>query len=242
MSTSHTAAVHLVPLMARIVLCAAFLPMGYQKLFDRAPIDAAQMARLEAMGWEWTPPARDGATAVPSTPPAPSAPVTPAPDATKPAGAPDAATPAEPITTAPPSDRADAPLTVRRLEMLAFVIADSGLPAPRVTAWLVAIIELVGGALVLIGLFTRLAALGLVGIMAGAIHTTSLAALMAHPFIFGMPLPDYQRFFLQVGLLTLALGVLLTGPGGFSADRAIFSSSRSRPRGAAPRAGGSAGA
>lgn len=225
MSSSHFAAVHIVPLISRVVLCAAFLPMGYSKLFDRAPIEPAQLARLEAMGWGWKPPVVE--VVVPETPPSDTAP--------------NAASADTPV--AAPSDSSAAteasPPTVRRCEMLAFTIAEAGLPAPRVTAWLVAIIEFVGGALILIGLFSRLSALGLAAVMVGAIYTTSLAAHQAHPFIYGMPLPDYQRLFLQVGLLALAIGVLFSGPGGMSLDRVLFG--RSVKHRAAPR-GGTGGA
>jgi len=271
MSSSHFAAVNIVPLIARVVLCAAFLPAGYQKLFDRAPIDAAQAARLEAMGWGWRPPSAEGAATGATESAATRTPVVSpgsmrddqvkkddkgatdkagakddksatggsSTDAKQTDGAPSgAAKPADappiaaPNTAAPTSEAH----TVRQCELLAFVIADAGLPAPRITAWLVAIIEFVGGGLILVGLFSRLSALGLAAVMGGAIKTTSLLALQAHPYIYGMPMADYQRVFLQVSLLALALGVLFAGPGGLSLDRAIFGRA-AKPR-AVPRSGG----
>lgn len=242
MSSSHSAAVHLVPLIARVVLCAAFLPMGYQKLFDRTELTAAEATALDAMGWGWRPPAI--VTLAPAA--ATDAPIGTAPGSAVENGAtgaevlnapnaPNAANAPNATTTVVMSE----PRSVRNCEKLAFTIANAGLPAPRVTAWLVAIIEFLGGALILIGLFSRLSALGLAAVMAGAIYTTSLVALKTHPFIYGMPLPDYKTLFLQVGLMALALGVLLAGPGGLSLDSVIFG--RARKRAAPPRhgAGGS---
>lgn len=233
MSNSHFPAVHIVPIIARIVLCAAFLPMGYQKLFDRSPIEPAQLARLEAIGWGWKPAMADGN--------APSATDAGAKTATDAEAARATGTAESEAPTAGDKSIGDKPAptearTVRRCEMLTFTIADAGLPAPRITAWLVAIIEFLGGGLLLLGLFSRLSALGIAAVMAGAIHTTSLAAVQANPFIFGMELPDYKTLFLQVSLLALALGVVLAGPGGLSLDRAIFG--RGGPRRSAPRGGG----
>jgi len=288
MAISHTAAVHVVPFIARLVLCGAFLPMGYMKLFDRAPVDAAQLARLEAMGWSLKPPAAlnsDASRGAPSRSPGPapepaqspsSAPApkplpTPAP-APAPASAPaeSAAPPAKkdakpaapsgalaPVQgssrialaslgaqdgAAAPSGSSNSEIrSVRNCDLLAFAIADAGLPAPRATAWLVAIVEFLGGALILIGLFSRLSALGLAAVMAGAIYITSMAALREHPFIYGMPISDYQRFFLQASLGGLAIGVLLAGPGALSLDRVLFGRDAG-PRRSPVRSGGGGGA
>ncbi|MBX3355305.1 MAG: DoxX family protein [Phycisphaeraceae bacterium] len=304
MHASQSAAVHIVPLLARVVLAAAFIPVGYSKLFTETKVTPQEMAQLEAMGWRWRPaPVGEGAVKEPDTgaangaapvidrPPSEPAP-TPAPSAPRPAeapAAPAAPPPAAPAAPAPapaspapaaPSSAAPAPsaalfitpdrgldhgaepvrvsmraplreetappksdpLSVRSCERIALMAHNAGLPAPRISGYLVGIGELLGGAALLIGIFSRLAALGIVFIMAGAIYLTSLAAILAHPFIFGMPLDAYKTFFLQVGLLTLSLGIVLTGPGGLSVDHLVFSRSSGASKRPAPRGSGGAGA
>jgi putative oxidoreductase len=50
-----------------------------------------------------------------------------------------------------------------------------GLPAPEVFAYAIGVLEIVGGALLVLGLFTRLVALALAGDMVGAIVVSGLA-------------------------------------------------------------------
>jgi putative oxidoreductase len=57
-----------------------------------------------------------------------------------------------------------------------------GLPAPEALGPFVATFEIAGGLLVLLGLFTRLAALPLITIMLVAIATTKVSILMASGF------------------------------------------------------------
>ncbi len=49
------------------------------------------------------------------------------------------------------------------------LLASQGLPLPQVLAWSVGISEVVGGALVVVGLFTRIAVIPLAAILVGAI-------------------------------------------------------------------------
>lgn len=89
-------------------------------------------------------------------------------------------------------------------------------PAPELTAWLVTIAELGGGALLLVGLLTRLATLPLIGTMIGAIFLvkTDIGFLS----VGGAPLPGAE---LDVALLVGLLALLVTGPGRLSADHAL---------------------
>lgn len=224
MSASTFAAVHVVPLLARVVLCAAFVPAGYAKLFDRVDATPAEVARLEAIGWRWTPPPRDaGAGEAGSTA--------------------EAAGGARDLGSEPGSDHGSPGASTPRLrgcEKLALFLDAKGLPAPRMTGWLVAIIEFVGGALVLLGLFSRLWALGLAGVMVGAVSMTTLEALKAHPFIHGMDMESSLKFMVQAALFVLSFGVFLTGPGGFSLDAILFgrSGGSGRPRATRSQGGG----
>lgn len=108
------------------------------------------------------------------------------------------------------------------VDSMATMLADGGVPAPRATAWMVALIELVGGALLLPGLFTRLWSLGMVCIMCGAIALTTWPVLMKHPFVIGMPQADATTFIIQITALFVSFGLLLTGGGGASIDRVVF--------------------
>ena len=86
-----------------------------------------------------------------------------------------------------------------------------GVPLPAVTAPLVAVLEFVGGALLLVGLATPLVALLLAGDMLGA-------TLLVH-LKNGFFLPNGVEFVLL--LLAGAVAILLAGPGAFALDRLI---------------------
>src|SRR5687768_15526045 len=86
-----------------------------------------------------------------------------------------------------------------------------GVPLPGITAPLVAILEFFGGLALVIGLLTRLAALGLAIDMLGAIVLVHLAA--------GFFMPAGYEFALSLFGASLALAV--AGPGILSVDEAI---------------------
>ena len=86
-----------------------------------------------------------------------------------------------------------------------------GVPMPAVSAAVVTAIELFGGLALMLGLFTRLAALGLAMDMLGAILLVHLRA--------GFFLPNGVEFALT--LLAASLVFALTGPGGFAVDTAL---------------------
>lgn len=88
-----------------------------------------------------------------------------------------------------------------------------GIPLPQLSAYTVASIELVGGALLIVGLLARPAAAALVMVMAGAYYFAHFEQLMS---IFSDP-----RNFASVGafaFLFAALIVLLFGAGWVSVD------------------------
>jgi putative oxidoreductase len=100
---------------------------------------------------------------------------------------------------------------------------DSAVPA--LFQALAAISEFGGGFALLIGLLTRLGALG--------IACTMAVATYMHRFVFGDPylsLTGGRSFELAANYLMLALLILVNGPGRFSLDRLIFGkSSRQAP-------------
>jgi putative oxidoreductase len=88
--------------------------------------------------------------------------------------------------------------------------AKLGLPFPM--SYIVGIIEFFGGALLVAGLFTRVAALSLAGVMAGAIWKVHLGKGL-------LAVGEYQ-FALIVGLAAFTLATI--GPGPISLDRAVL--------------------
>jgi len=101
---------------------------------------------------------------------------------------------------------------------------------PVYVAWAAALTELVGGLMVLVGLFTRLSALGLAGTMCAAMWLTEIGpALQSGHTRLGF-LPEYPTFdpaswqplLLQFSLLTMAMSLVFLGCGAMGLDRAMF--------------------
>lgn len=95
-----------------------------------------------------------------------------------------------------------------------------GAPMPTITGPLVACLELFGGIALVIGLLTRLVALGLAFDMLGAILLVHLAN--------GFFLPSGYEFVLM--LLAASMALTLGGPGALSVDSLIASKSTSANR------------
>ena len=90
--------------------------------------------------------------------------------------------------------------------------AHMGIPMAGVTAPFIALLELLAGVALVVGLLTRLASLGLFFDMLGAIG-------FVH-FKNGFFLPNGYEFALTLAAVTLAL--VITGPGVFSLDALVF--------------------
>jgi len=101
---------------------------------------------------------------------------------------------------------------------------------PVHSAWAVGLTELIGGGLILLGLLTRLSALGIAGTMAGAIWLTTIGPHMQTGQAVAGFLPPHDAFdiqawmgaYWQFALLMCSLALFCTGSGTLSIDRLLF--------------------
>lgn len=240
MSPSQFAATNILPLLARLVLCLAFLPQGWNNLMRDVEYTAHDAQRLRELGVRGiTDPdprkadvalgaVRGWAISEPQDPPSGTA-----------TSAQPPANPPQPVPATAPQERASerpsqperlsplAPLTQRGLYTLTLLADRARLPFPVELAWAVAGVQLVGGACMLLGLFSRVWGLLMSVILAALFVMTSLPAIKSHG-IFSLGADQQNLVFAQMGLFVLALGTFLVGPGALSLDRAIFRRSARR--------------
>jgi uncharacterized membrane protein YphA (DoxX/SURF4 family) len=106
-------------------------------------------------------------------------------------------------------------------------------PWPKILAWSAAITEIVAGAFLILGLLTRLSALGIFGVMLVAMWMTQIgpAALHSTDAILGF-IPNnqpwyspgsYSNLLWQVALASMSLAVMFLGSGAIGLDRLFFS-------------------
>ncbi len=107
--------------------------------------------------------------------------------------------------------------------------AEIGIPFPEFSAPFVGVVEIVCGALVLIGLATRVACLPLMIDMAVALLSTKIPIALGHGF-WGFSLPPLPRYGLfamaheartDVSMFLGALFLAMVGPGAWSVDARI---------------------
>jgi uncharacterized membrane protein YphA (DoxX/SURF4 family) len=166
--------------------------------------------------------------------------------ATPPGGAP-SATPA-PVTAGPRLKTAEdfsEPVPCRAMWMIALSIHKAAHPVgpakpmwpvaigeglwPKVWAMAVYISEIGGGFLVLVGMFTRIGACGIAGVVLGAIWLTQIGPAWQMGTGLGgiLPAKDWldvkscQTLLWQVSLLAMAAALMLMGSGAMAIDRAM---------------------
>ena len=96
------------------------------------------------------------------------------------------------------------------------------------------VVELLGGILIFLGLFTRLWSLALAGVMVGALWMTSIGPVVIYgapgwpafmpvlPALDGFRVSAWQTWLWQLGVLCGALSLFCLGAGGLSLDRFFF--------------------
>lgn len=109
---------------------------------------------------------------------------------------------------------------VHDLDKVTGFFTDLGIPMPHVNAVMVSFVELIGGALLLVGLASRLAALPLLASMVVAILTAQREQVHGLPDLFGLVEWTY---------LALLLWVALAGPGKVSLDHLRLNRKRRAP-------------
>lgn len=247
MTFSQYAGTAIVPTLARIVLAVAFVSAGWNKVFEDGQFTAEQATQLKGLGINpepdtpkvtlndsqthivvlasyrlQDPPPADPADSQPATPP--SAPPSTAGDAPPPAAD-------NPATQQPQAPTASAePLPpgtykAQGLHHVTLMLADNNIPQPVWMARLAAFTELVGGAMLLLGLFSRIWGLGLAIAMGVAFYLVSMkmnGIFDMDPRRFALDIAKYNTAYCQAGLFVLAFGIFLTGPGPLSLDRMLF--------------------
>lgn len=261
MSLTRTSAYNLVPLLSRLVLAAAFVPAGWDKIMGDEQVfegDAAQLLERLGVGQavEATsglglqtdvlasyqqdvetgslvqkrrprpdPPMDEQPIVIQAPPPQPvTKPVIVQPIPPEPDPEPD---PEPPVVQEPVKSGPGTAIQAKRLHNVTVMLVSLGRwpenLKPDWMAWAAAGTELVGGGLILIGLFSRIWGLGLAITMGFAFYLTSLTGVTEYG-LFALPIADFNQVFTQITLGVMALGVFLTGAGAFSLDRMLFRS------------------
>ena len=102
--------------------------------------------------------------------------------------------------------------------------------------WAVAIFQLLGGAMLLLGLFTRIIALGLSVIIGGAFYKVTLCQngmFEMNPFTWRLDSALWYAIISQAALFVLAFGLIFTGGGPLCLERVLWG--RTQNAGGAPK-------
>jgi len=243
MSFSHAAAAHVVPLLSRLAIAAVMIPLGWTDLTttstftgdDAGLIDRLELAEPSAsvagrkVAWlRQAPESTEGAgtnsetsSSASSEPPAATSEEPTAPSAEV---SPSAAESTSPTASEVEPAASEGTVTARHLHRWTVLFAEAGVPGPVPLAWTTALLEVIGGSLLVLGLVTR---------VWGVLCATLFASLIwilgvpytAPNYLFGADVAAFESVAAGLGMLVLSLGLALTGGGFLSLDRAIF-----RPR------------
>jgi uncharacterized membrane protein YphA (DoxX/SURF4 family) len=195
MKKFHHFASNAVPLLARILLFLAFVPTGWHHAMNWTEFQGPQADRLRALGVTSALTRNTGEELVRY----------------------------ETIEQSAPADGSayEPVLHARSLHELTLTFDERGMPKPQIAAWVVSVFELVGGGLLLIGLFSRVWA---GGIAFWAIGLFGLFAWHGHSWadLWATNVPSRASMLSLITIATLALGIAFSGAGAFSLDAFIF--------------------
>ena len=117
----------------------------------------------------------------------------------------------------------DGTYRARALCRSALAMEDAGWNSPLLLAWIGALTQLVGGALLLPGLLSRLCGFGLCVVLGAGFTLTSWPLVSTSLTAFTkLPMADFNQVTFHLGFFIVALGILVCGGGGISLDRMIF--------------------
>lgn len=213
MRVLDTARSNLIPLLARVLLFLAFVPIGWHHAMEQGLFTGPQAERLRELGVASA--GADSPSIVRAARPlAQESGIDSGPE---PGAAIDGSI--EPPLVA--DGWAPGGVEARALHELTLTLDRLGLPGPHVGAWVLTVFELVGGALLLVGLFSRLWAGGLF------VWLVAIFALVSWPSVrgtwfFTTPEPALSVAISQLALAVLALLVVTAGAGRWSLDGQIF--------------------
>jgi putative oxidoreductase len=245
MTFSQYAGTAIVPTLARLILAAVFIPVGWNKVFKDAEFTADQATQLKSLGVNTEPadPPKVISTSSEEAgnvrfalasyrqeatpPPAVQPPADPAPaQEPKPQD-----NPAVEASTAPSTAVQPLPpgkYKAQALHQITLMLHQFNIPQPVWMARLAAFTELIGGAMILLGLFSRIWGLGLAIAMGMAFYLVSIKVnnvVGVDPRTLAENGDAFSTAALQLSLFVLAFGVFLTGAGPLSLDRMLFGGS-----------------
>ncbi len=219
MSISQSAGTRFLPLLSRIVLGAAFFFSGWYHCFSMGEFTPSQQEQIKEMQagspdsstqlvrWQW----EDVVDAAKSQ----------AEASKKPADDKPAETPAA-------SEDENRAVYKIALDLHYWGIQKGAVPL----AWGIAIFEVVAGALIFLGLFTRLWGFLLAVLIGGAFALTSVQQnemFQMNPFNWRSDSALYYEMFFQTAAFVLAFGLFLVGPGILSLDALVFGGKKEQP-------------
>ncbi len=116
----------------------------------------------------------------------------------------------------------------KRMYVDAVSLVESGIGPPSIPKWIPvwlarigAFIELIGAGLLVIGIFSRVWAFGMV-VLVGISFYMTCVSIVGDYGLTPLPVADFSSVFSHVGLLAFAAGVLATGAGGLSLDHLLW--------------------
>ena len=200
---TNFATTSIMPLLARLVVAAAMLTSGWMNCFGQVEISHLMASQLRAMEIEVISPKI----------------ATPPPSTTV-----EMPTEKAPETVESSSSSTTQFDTTRGIHRIVWLV-DQQWPNlggwGTFVSWTAAVCQLAAGILLLVGLFTRFAALAIciatgmaIYLVSGGIHSM----FTMNPFDWPQDSHRFIQLFAGLGLFTLSLGLLASGGGGFSLD------------------------